>query len=110
MRQMEDLDRLLDELQTLRPDCRPGEHVVAGKASPYNLDLLRSFEAREAVRAAPASLRALTDEALTELFYNGLKRCADAAYCDRDAALVLERCHLERARRELKAYAPDAAA
>lgn len=58
------------------PTCRPGERLIAGRPSIFNMGLLNAHLADEALSEAPADLSGLSDDDLTGLFYNWLN--ADA--------------------------------
>lgn len=100
------IDQTMAMAQSLRPDCKPGVRIVAGKPWTYDAGLLRSFECREMVcRAEGVDLWRLQDDTLDALVSAALRRWADTKHGDRAAGELAERAIAEQRRRALSVKA-----
>jgi hypothetical protein len=94
------IDALIEQVQALRPDCKPGVRMLAGKPLVYDANLLRSYECRELVRNAEcADLHVLSDDKLGELCSASMRRYVDTKHRDTAAGDLAEACMAEQRRR-----------
>ncbi|MGH6958790.1 MAG: hypothetical protein ACREEW_19165, partial [Caulobacteraceae bacterium] len=75
-----------------RPGLRPGERMVAGKPSIFDLDALADWLAIDAKRTAPDDLSALQGDALDALFWRAVRLAALSGHRDLE---LFERVALE---------------